>query len=332
MSSLATKQKNTSKGIDYFVDQMPKPTDFLEEVVAGLSKCQKAIPPKFFYDAIGSHLFDKICETPEYYVTRTEIALLNKIGGEISEVAGASKIVVEFGCGSSLKIGALLTALEEPAEYLAIDISREHLLRTATDIANDFPQIRVGALCADFSVSLQLPEQVGGEGKGRLAFFPGSTIGNQTPKDAKNFLYQVRGMVGAAGALLIGVDLKKDKSIIDAAYNDAAGYTAAFNLNLLHRMKNELGAEVEIDAFRHRAFYNTQQGRVEMHLVSSKDQVILVNGMEFEFSMKDTIHTENSYKYTLEEFADLAIGSGFKVLKVWKDAKDLFSVQYLEAI
>jgi len=311
---------------------MSRPADFLDEVVTGLSKRQKAIPPKFFYDEIGSHLFNKICETPEYYVTTTEIALLNKAGGEISEVAGASRIVVEFGCGSSLKIGALLHALQEPAEYLAIDISREHLLQTATDIANDFPQIRVGALCADFSVSLQLPEQVGGEGKDRFAFFPGSTIGNQAPKNAQYFLHQVRGMVGVGGALLIGVDLKKDKSILDAAYNDAAGYTAAFNINLLHRMQRELGAEIEIGAFRHRAFYNEREGRIEMHLVSLKDQVITLDGIDFEFSTNDTIHTENSYKFTLNEFADLAIGSGFKVLKVWTDAEDLFSVQYLEAI
>ena len=212
MNTSSADHQETADGVAYFIDQKPAPADFLAEVLEGLARLPKSIPPKFFYDETGSSLFNKICETPEYYVTRTEVALMNTIGPEIAALAGPSRAVIEYGCGSSLKINALLTALESPSEYLAIDISKEHLLQTAADIAAGHSSVKVGALCTDFSGDLVLPEALGGSSR-RLAFFPGSTIGNQTPSDAQIFLQNVRQVVGEDGSLLIGVDLEKDKSI-----------------------------------------------------------------------------------------------------------------------
>ena len=316
----------------YFIDRKLEQADFLTEVTAGFAKLPKSIPPKFFYDETGSNLFNQISSTPEYYVTRTEVALLKQIGKEISALAGPGRVVIEYGCGLSVKISTLLSALDEPAEYLAIDISREHSLRTAANIANNFPNVRVGAICADFLRGLELPELDGKNKNKRLAFFPGSTIGNQTPEEAGEFLQMVRNVVGVGGNLLIGVDLKKNKIILNAAYNDAQGYTAAFNLNLLHRIKNELNADVDVDAFRHLAFYNEQESRIEMHLVSTQDQAIFLNGRTFQFIQDETLHTENSYKYSLDGFAELASKNGFLVMKSWTDRDNLFSIQYLVAV
>jgi dimethylhistidine N-methyltransferase len=320
------------EGIDYFIDLQPETEDFLVTVLNGLSLPQKSIPPKFFYDAKGSQIFDQICEAPEYYVTRTEIALLGAIQAEINELVAPGSIVVEYGCGSSLKIRALLSALPNPAEYIAIDISKSHLIATAIEIAADYPDIRVGAICADFSDALEWPEQANPEGADRLAFFPGSTIGNQTPDEAIEFLKRVRNMVGDDGNLLIGVDLKKNTDVLNRAYNDAAGYTADFNLNLLHRMRAELNADLDISAFAHNAFYNEEIGRIEMHLVSQVEQVVRIDGQEFSFSNSESIHTESSYKYSKTDFAELAEKSGFGVVKTWSDAEDLFSIHYLKAI
>jgi len=330
MSSSSADHHETPRGVAYFIDQKPAPADFLAEVMEGLSRSPKAISPKFFYDETGSHLFNNICETPEYYVTRTEVALMNAIGAEIRDLAGSSRAVIEYGCGSSLKINALLGALEAPSEYLAIDISKEHLLQTAADIAEDHPTVKVGALCADFSGNLEMPDTVGGSCR-RLAFFPGSTIGNQTPEEAGGFLRNVRQVVGDDGSLLIGVDLEKDKAILDPAYDDAEGYTAAFNLNLLHRIKNELGGDFDPDRFRHRAFFNEEMHRVEMHLVSTVAQAVSVGGAQFEFTPDETIHTENSYKYTVDRFTSLVTDSGFQVSKTWIDPDGLFSIHYLDA-
>ena len=320
------------EGIDYFVDLQPETDDFLSTVLDGLSQSQKTIPPKFFYDAIGSKIFDKICEAPEYYVTRTEIALMKEIGEEINSLVEPKSIVVEYGCGSSLKIRALLSALPDSAEYLAIDISKSHLILTIKEIAADYPNLRVGAICADFSDALDWPEQARSEHDQRLAFFPGSTIGNQTPKEALEFLTRLRHMVGDQGSLLIGVDLKKNTEVLNSAYNDAAGYTAEFNLNLLQRMKKELDAELDISNFEHDAFYNEELGRIEMHLISQLDQTIQVGGQNFEFKKGETIHTENSYKYSIEEFSELAQKSGFVPVKAWTDADNLFSIHYMSAV
>jgi dimethylhistidine N-methyltransferase len=320
------------EGIDYFVDLQPETEDFLATVLSGLSQTQKAIPPKFFYDAKGSHIFDQICETPEYYVTRTEIALLVNIQAEIDALVKPDSVIVEYGCGSSLKIRALLSALSSAAGYVAIDISKSHLIATAIEIATEYPDIRVGAICADFAAELEWPEQAGLAQKGRLAFFPGSTIGNQTPQEAVQLLERVRHMVGDEGNLLIGVDLKKDFDLLNSAYNDAAGHTADFNLNLLHRMKNELNADLDISAFAHNAFYNEELSRMEMHLVSKVPHSIKIDGQTFNFKKGESIHTENSYKYSKVEFGNLARKAGFDIVESWCDENDLFSIHYMKSI
>ena len=319
-------------GIDYFVDLQPETEDFLDAVLAGLALPQKAISPMFFYDAVGSKIFDNICEAPEYYVTRTEIALMGDIQAELNDLVAPGSIVVEYGCGSSLKIRALLSALKSPAEYLAIDISKSHLIATVKEIAADYSEIRVGAICADFSDALEWPRQATLDGAGRLAFFPGSTIGNQTPDEAIQFLTRVRHMVGDDGSLLIGVDLRKDIDVLNSAYNDVGGFTADFNLNLLHRMKSELGAEIDVSAFAHDAFYNEEVGRIEMHLVSQSEQILKINGKGFEFKKGETIHTENSYKYSIEGFVELAGEARFGAVKSWTDKQNFFSIHYLKAI
>ena len=323
---------NNSKFLAYFDDQEPKQADFLSDVIAGLSGSPKAIPPKFFYDEIGSSLFDNICGTPEYYLTRTEVQLLDKFGYEIANLVGSARNVIEFGCGSNIKIKTLLKSLIEPAEYLAIDISRGILLQTGETIAREFPNLKVGALCVDFMENFKLPDQFGRNGGPNLVFFPGSTIGNLMPDEAGRFLKRVSQLIGNKGGILIGVDLKKDIQTLNRAYNDAQGYTAAFNLNLLHRMRSELNAIVDISSFDHLAFFNEKLGRIEMHLISDKTQTIILDGLSFEIGQEETIHTENSYKYSFEEFADLAFDNGFSVLKSWTDKQNFFSIQYLEPL
>ena len=315
----------------YFVDHEPEVEDFRAAVLAGLSASPKSVPPKFFYDEPGSNLFERICQTEEYYVTRTEIDLLRDKGPEISELAGSQTVVVEYGCGSSRKIRALLDNLEAPAEYVAIDISREHLGRVVEDIAGDYADIKVGGICADFSAGLELPREAGLNGERKLGFFPGSTIGNMSPGEARGFLMGVRRQVSEDGALLIGVDLKKDEQVLNAAYNDAEGVTAAFNLNILHRMNRELDGQIDVDEFEHLAFYNPDEGRIEMHLKSRTDQTALIAGRQFDFARGETIHTENSYKFHIEDFSELAGQAGFATEAVWTDADALFSIHYLSA-
>jgi dimethylhistidine N-methyltransferase len=335
MSSFARKPPihtaGYSAGSFRVLDLKPRVEDFKSAVIAGLSADPKAIPPKFFYDKRGSDFFYRICETPEYYVTRTELGMLDDLGPEIARLAGPAASVIEFGCGSAEKIRKLLAALDAPADYVAIDISRDHLLASAEEIAIENPDLNVSAICADFSQAFDLPDDFCDGAGRRLAFFPGSTIGNQTPGEAEDFLRHVRGVIGAGGALLIGVDLKKDIGRLNAAYNDATGETAGFNLNLLHRMKSELRAEVDPDRFTHRAFYNADQGRIEMHLKSVDAQTVRLDGHEFAFAAGETIHTECSYKYEIAEFTALARRAGFGVRKSWTDAERLFSIHFLEA-
>jgi dimethylhistidine N-methyltransferase len=321
------------KDLDYFVDIQPKKKiEFYEAVLEGLSLPQKTISPKFFYDERGSKIFDKICDTPEYYVTRTEIALLNDIQEELYSLVEPGSAVIEYGCGSSIKIKALLSALPEPSHYIAIDISKSHLISTAKEIASDYSNISVGAICADFSEPIDWPESAYFESLKRLAFFPGSTIGNLQPSEAIQFLKYVRHLVGDEGAFLIGVDMKKDAEVFNQAYNDAEGHTADFNLNLLHRMKNELGADIDISEFSHKAFYNEKLGRVEMHLISDTKQTIKLDSLEFSFEKGESIHTECSYKYSISEFSELAKKSGFSLLRNWSDKRDFFSIYLMRAI
>ncbi|MDH5488121.1 MAG: L-histidine N(alpha)-methyltransferase [Gammaproteobacteria bacterium] len=309
-----------------FYDEHPAPATMLEEVLQGLTSRPRCIAPKFFYDERGSRLFDAICELPEYYPTRTEMGILESCAGEVAKLAGPDGTLIELGSGASRKTRLLLEAMR-PRQYLGIDISREFLRESAQLLAHDYPWLDVHAACADFLQDLELPD---GAIEGRkLAFFPGSTIGNFDPHEALAFLVRVRRLIQPDGALLIGVDLKKDPQVLHAAYNDSAGITAAFNLNLLERLRRELGAVVNPQGFKHRAFYNDLRGRIEMHLVSRRAQDIRLNGHSFHFEPGESIHTENSYKYSVEEFHALARGAGLRPRQVWLDRARLFSVHYL---
>ncbi|MHB1140686.1 MAG: L-histidine N(alpha)-methyltransferase [Sulfuricaulis sp.] len=309
-----------------FYDEQPAPATMLEEVLQGLAARPRRIAPKFFYDERGSRLFDAICELPEYYPTRTEMGILESAASEMARLAGPDATLIELGSGASRKIRLLLEAMR-PRRYLGIDISREFLRQSVERLAGDYSWLEVHAACADFMQDFELPAAAG-EGK-KLAFFPGSTIGNFEPHEAASFLQRVRRLIQPDGALLIGVDLKKDPAILNAAYNDSAGLTAQFNLNLLARLRDELGAEVDPRGFRHRAFYNAGRGRVEMHLVSRRAQDIRLGGQRFHFAPGDGIHTENSYKYSVDEFHALARGAGLRPRQAWLDDARLFSVHYL---
>lgn len=320
----------SNSSLAFFVDLEPAIADFQESVVEGLSQTPKQLACKFFYDETGLDLFGKICETEEYYVTRTELALLREIGPAIAALAGPSRTVIELGSGSDLKIRLLLDALDRPAQYVPIDISPVHLRQSALAVAADYPAIRVGAVCADFTAPMSMPaDAIQAMGGARLGFFPGSTIGNFAPDEAETFLRGLRPLLGSDGALLIGVDLQKDTGRLDRAYNDAAGYTAAFNLNILHRIAAELDASIDPARFEHYAFYNQSEGRIEMHLRSPQAQTVRIGTSLFGISAGELIHTENSYKYTLDGFASLAQSAGYRAAGQWTDADELFSIHYL---
>ena len=303
----------------FFVDQKPALATFLDDALTGLSAEPKQIAPKYFYDERGSELFDQICQTPEYYPTRTELGLLDRHGADIAAAVGPDCLVVEYGAGSSLKIRRLLGALDAPAGYVAVDISRDYLRAQMSGLARDLPSVPVGAICADFTKGFDLPPESAALGSRRLGFLPGSTIGNFTPDDAQALLARSTKLLGKGGLFLIGVDLKKSKQILDAAYDDGQGVTAAFNLNLLKRMRTELGAELDEHGFEHVAFYNREQGRVEMHLEAKGEQTISLEGQDFTFSDGERIHTESSYKYAPEEFAEMAQRAGFEPKALWTD-------------
>ncbi len=312
-----------------FHDLEPALEDFGDAVIAGLSRAQKTLPCKFFYDEAGSKIFEAICELPEYYPTRTETALMEAKAAEMASLFGPACHVVEFGSGSSVKIRILLDALEAPAAYTALDISRDHLIGSCQAVATDYPDLPVNAVCVDFTQPFDLPD--GPEYARRtLGFFPGSSIGNFTRPEAAEFLRSAkRILTGAQPGFLIGVDLRKDAAILNAAYDDAAGVTAEFNLNLLVRANRELGADFDLDGFRHHAFYNEDEGRIEMHLISTRAQDVSIGGQTFHFGADETIHTENSYKYAPEEFADIARQAGYTPEKLWIDENSLFSIHYL---
>ncbi|HYA38159.1 MAG TPA: L-histidine N(alpha)-methyltransferase [Candidatus Methylomirabilis sp.] len=310
-----------------FYDDHPSVATLRDEVLQGLAARPRRLAPKFFYDRRGSQLFDAICELPEYYPTRTEMAILESCAGEIAALAGRECTLIELGSGASKKVRLILERLR-PRRYLGVDISREFLLESVQRLAGDYPWLEVHAACADFAQDFDLPRDAGP----RLAFFPGSTIGNFEPHEALEFLRRIRRLVQPDGALLIGVDLKKDPQVLHRAYNDGVGVTAAFNLNLLERLRAELGAEIDPRGFRHRAFYNAARGRIEMHLVSRRAQEIRVLGRRFHFAPGESIHTENSYKYSVEEFHALGRGASLQPRRVWLDPERLFSVHYLTPI
>ena len=302
---------------------------FRDDVFEGLSRQQKELPCKYFYDNRGSELFNTICGLDEYYPTRTETALLQAHGREMADLIGPGVCLIEFGCGSLLKTRLLLDALRSPAAFVPIDISADHLLQSSAALAADYPDLEVLPVVADFTRPVKLPDKARKASENRIGFFPGSTIGNFDHAGAADFLATVADMVGGGGALLIGVDLKKDEDILVRAYDDAQGVTAAFNRNVLERINRELGGCFDIETFRHRALYNGAEGRIEMHLVSEKDQTVTVHDRDFTFTKGETIHTENSCKYHVEEFSSLAAGAGFRSARTWVDGDDLFSLHYL---
>ncbi|MFT3721456.1 L-histidine N(alpha)-methyltransferase [Pseudorhodoferax sp.] len=308
----------------------PDPRDaFRADLHAALAAPQRAISPKYFYDAHGSSLFDAICALPEYYPTRTEVALLARHAGEIARLAGPGAELVEFGAGSLRKVRLLLDALERPARYLPIDISGEHLQQAAAALRREHPALAVQPVVADYTEPLQLPWPPAGAGL-RLGFFPGSTIGNFDPAQALRFLRMAARLL-RGGALLLGADLVKDPAVLHAAYNDAAGVTAAFNLNLLARANRELGADFDLEGFAHGAFYNSPLRRIEMHLVSRRTQQVALDGRAYRFAEGETLHTENSYKFTVDGLRALAREAGFSPGPVWTDPQRLFSLHWLSA-
>ncbi|BDG07933.1 L-histidine N(alpha)-methyltransferase [Anaeromyxobacter paludicola] len=303
-------------------------TGFAADLVEGLSRPAKELPAKYFYDERGSRLFDLICELPEYYPTRTELDIMETWGGEMAALLGPRCVVVEYGSGSSLKTRVLLRELDRPAGYVPVDISREPLLAAAAALRERFPAIPIRPVCGDFTAHLALPLE-GLQPARRAVYFPGSTIGNFHPPEAVGLLRHIASQAGPGGALLIGVDLRKDPAVLEAAYNDRLGVTAAFNLNLLARANRELGADFDLDRFRHRAFFDRVRSRIEMHLVSVGRQEVHALGRAFRFEDGESIHTESSYKYGPGEFVALAARAGFRQGGLWVDDERLFSVHFL---
>ena len=307
--------------------QTPPQSVDLDEIVAGLLAPQKKISPKYFYDEKGSELFHQICSLPEYYPTRTELDIMLEHVGEIADLIGPLASLIEFGSGSSYKTRVLLQNLDLAA-YVPVDISTDFLMKIAADIREDFPSLEVCPVAADFTQPFGLPSpQI--MPLRNLVYFPGSTIGNFEHDAAQSLLDVMYQVAGENGALLIGVDLQKDTDVLEDAYNDSEGVTAAFNLNVLQHLNDRYGSDFELSAFQHRAFYNSGLGRIEMHLDSLRDQEVRINGATISFAAGESIHTENSHKYTLEGFAAMANTAGFEVSRVWQDEQRWFSVQYL---
>lgn len=309
------------------VDNGDQDGDFADAVIAGLRASPKSISSRFFYDGRGSELFERITELEEYYPTNEEIALLKQYAGEVAELAGHDVRLVEFGSGSSRKTDRLIEALPSIASYVPIDISDRALAQAAARLKARFTDLAVHPLHGDFNRKLELP--IAPNGNTTLGFFPGSTIGNLTHDAARQFLENALGMFGRKSAFLVGVDLKKDTGILLPAYNDREGVTAAFNLNLLIRINRELGGTFAIDSFRHEAIYNDAEGRIEMHIRSLKAQSVQVLSEQFDFTENETIHTENSYKYSVEEFQTLSRTAGWEPLRSWTSKDMLFSLHYL---
>jgi L-histidine N-alpha-methyltransferase len=311
-----------------FHDFSPDLGDFRTALLRGLTARTKSIPCRFLYDARGSALFDRICDLPEYYPTRTELGILRANADEIAERAGPAAQMIELGGVNSLKARILLDKLEAPAAYIPVDISREHLRASAAAIHAEKPGLEVLAVCADYTQPLLLPEAPGAGM--RLGFFPGSTIGNLQPDEAIVFLAAWAERLGSGAAMVVGVDLRKDASILEPAYDDAQGVTAAFTKNLLARANRELGADFDLDAFAHRARYDAVHGRIEIHLESLTEQVVHLQGAALPFAAGERIHVEDSYKYSLDGFRGIARAAGFRPAAVWTDPDQLFSVHWLE--
>jgi dimethylhistidine N-methyltransferase len=303
----------------------------LDAVISGLHKYPKEISPVWLYDERGSQLFDMICELPEYYPTRTELAIMANYGYEIAQAVGPGAAVIEFGSGTSLKTRLLLDHLEDPAWYVPIDIARIHLLEAAGAIARDYPSLSVVPICADFTKPLVLPQRMQGSAR-RVVYFPGSTLGNFESQAAQDLLKSVRQLIGNQGALLIGIDLKKDMSILERAYNDSAGVTAKFNINALKHLNRTLHADFPINGFEHKAVWVEEFSRIEMRLVSKRDIRVHIGGEQIAIKRGEYLRTECCHKYTLESFAELAATAGLQVRQLWSDSNANFTVQLLEPL
>jgi len=310
------------------IDRHPRLADFREEVLAGLRATPKTLPAKFFYDEEGSRLFVEITRLPEYYLTRTERSILTRRATEMVSDWKANAVLVDLGSGASRKVRILLDALEVPITYMPVDISREHLEQSAMAIASDYDNVRVVAVCSDYTAGLDIPDW--DRYAQRILFFPGSTIGNLDPSEARTFLSGLaRRLVGEDG-MLVGFDLAKDRATLEAAYDDSRGVTAEFNINVLRRINRELGAAFDLDAFEHAATFNERESRIEMHLRSRRAQRVAIGDAEIAFAEGESIHTESSYKYTLDSFAAIVDGTGFRVARTWADDAELFAMAYLE--
>jgi dimethylhistidine N-methyltransferase len=309
-------------------DRRPPINDLLEVAQRGLSAKPKRLPSWLFYDERGSALFDEICEQPEYYLTRCEIALMDEHAASIADTLGSDVRLVEYGSGNARKTGMLLDHLQAPVAYVPVEISSEPLRQSVDRLARAFPQLPLQPLCADFSKPLRLPIPPRAPRR-TVVYFPGSTIGNFENREAAALLRKMRNEMGDAGGILIGVDLKKDSAVIEAAYNDRAGVTAEFTLNMLARLNREIGSNFDLSAFAHRAHYNPMAGRIETHIVSRRQQQVKVGRVNVAFRADEAIQVEYSCKYSLEDFAALAARAGLAVQRVWTDAEQMFSVQYL---
>lgn len=297
------------------------------EVIEGLMREQKVLPAKYFYDHIGSQLFEQITQQPEYYPTRTELAILEQHRAEIAQSIGDVHTLIEYGSGSSRKIQMLLETFTHLDTYMPIDISKDFLMESARQLSERYPALHIKAVCGDYSQAISLPVE---ESQKRVIFFPGSTIGNFEPEEAMHFLRHSSRILESGDGFLIGVDLKKSTDVLERAYNDAAGVTAAFNLNMLTHLNQMLDGTFDVTRFKHHAFYNEEKGRIEMHLRSQLDQLVQVGDVTVPFKQGETVHTENSYKYSKEEFETLARQSSFHPVNCWIDDDKRFSVHYLE--
>ncbi len=320
----------TSNATLELTDLEPSSAALTAQVIEGLSKSQKTLPTAFLYDEAGSDLFHQITELPEYYPTRTELSIMDQHLPAMAEAVGPEAMVIEYGSGTGLKTRRLLGALDRPVAYVPVEISREFLMTSAEALHAEFPDIEVLPVCADFTLPFEVP-LAQTRARRRVLYFPGSTIGNFYRDFAIRLLRQMHTEVGKGGGALLGVDLKKDVDVLEAAYNDSAGVTAKFNLNLLERANRELGCDFDLSAFRHRAVWNETRGAIEMRLYARRPTAVTVGDKRFTFDRDEWIHTEDSHKYGLDEFAAMASKSGFDVKTVWTDAEQLFSVQYLVA-
>ena len=305
----------------------PAPEGIRAEVMRGLLGDPKSLPPKLFYDRAGARLFEAICELPEYYLTRTELGILRRRATEVAERCGPHTALIEYGSGAGVKVRLLLDQLQNPAAYVPVDISMEQLTAVAAERARQYPQLRVAPVCADYTTRFTLPTLP--PDARRVAFFPGSTIGNLHPAEATAFLHRVRATIGPRGALILGVDRRKDVGLLRTAYNDAAGVTAAFNLNMLARLNRELGATFDLGTFRHWAHFNDDASRIEMHLESTVAQQVYVADTPIDFARGETILTECSYKYDLPFLESVVNPAGFAIEELWTDERDWFWVVFL---